>query len=109
MMETDDKLLKQFFTEHKQEVVDDGFSKRVMMHLPDKAWRISSIWTSVCTALAIILFFAFDGLRILSGLISDIIVAGWQYFATTNFDLKTLVIVAAVLLLLGINRLFSME
>lgn len=109
MMETDDKLLKQFFAEHKQEIADDGFSRRVIMHLPDRAYRISNIWVSVCTALAIILFFVFDGLRILSDLIYEVFVSGVQFFTTTNFDPKTLIIVSGVLLLLGINRLFSME
>lgn len=36
MTETDDKLLKQFFSEQKQEVKDNGFSRRVMRNLPTK-------------------------------------------------------------------------
>ena len=32
MTETDDKLLKQFFGEQKQEIEDNGFSRRVMHH-----------------------------------------------------------------------------
>ena len=33
MTETDDKLLKQFFGEQKQEIEDNGFSRRVMRNL----------------------------------------------------------------------------
>ena len=35
MTETDDKLLKQFFGEQKQEIEDNGFSHRVMRNLRD--------------------------------------------------------------------------
>ena len=31
MTETDDKLLKQFFGEQKQEIEDNGFSRRVIL------------------------------------------------------------------------------
>ena len=31
-----DKLLRDFFAENKQEIADNGFSRRVMHHLPDR-------------------------------------------------------------------------
>jgi len=37
MTEIDDKMLKQFFNDNKNEVEDNGFSERVMSHLPGKA------------------------------------------------------------------------
>lgn len=109
MMEADDKLLKQFFAEQKQEIADEGFSGRVMQHLPGRAQRLSGIWTSVCTAIAIVLFFVFDGLQVFTNIFREAFIAGVQYFSTTCIDLKTLLIVAGVLLLLGFNKLFSME
>lgn len=33
-METDDKLIREFFAKQKQEIPDNGFSRRVMHHLP---------------------------------------------------------------------------
>ena len=38
-----DKLLRDFFAENKQEIADNGFSRRVMHHLPDRsiAWLVS--------------------------------------------------------------------
>ena len=36
MMETDDKLIRAFFAEQKQEIPDNGFSRRVMNRLPHK-------------------------------------------------------------------------
>ena len=32
-----DKLLRDFFTENRQEIADKGFSRRVMHHLPTAA------------------------------------------------------------------------
>ena len=34
-----DKLLRDFFTENRQEIADRGFSRRVMHHLPDRSHR----------------------------------------------------------------------
>lgn len=63
MTETDDKLLKQFFSEQKQEVKDNGFSRRVMRNLPGRNHRLIQVWGTVCTVLCVILFFAFGGLQ----------------------------------------------
>ena len=44
MTETDDKLLKQFFGEQKQEIEDNGFSRRVMRNLPGRNHRLVQVW-----------------------------------------------------------------
>ena len=36
-IENDEKLLKDFFTANKQEIADNGFSRRVMHRLPDRS------------------------------------------------------------------------
>ena len=36
MMENNDKLLIDFFAENRQEIPDNGFTRRVMRHLPDR-------------------------------------------------------------------------
>ena len=36
-----DKLLKDFFAENKREIADNGFSRRVMHHLPDRSNRLN--------------------------------------------------------------------
>ena len=48
MTEIDDKMLKQFFNDNKNEVEDNGFSERVMSHLPGKAQRLAKLWTLIC-------------------------------------------------------------
>ena len=109
MMERDDKLLKQFFTEQKQEIADEGFTRRVISRLPDNVRRLSTIWSSFCGTIAVILFFVFDGPKLLSDVLREVFIAAVQTFATTTIDLKTLLIVAFGLLLVGANRLFSTE
>ena len=56
----DDELVAMFFAEQKQELEDDGFSKRVMQQLPSRSLRLSRIWTLVCSLLGIGLFFWAD-------------------------------------------------
>ena len=54
---TDDKLLQQFFSDNRKEIEDNGFSRRVMHHLPDRYYRISQLWSLFCFTLAVVLFF----------------------------------------------------
>ena len=42
-----DKLLRDFFAENKQEIADNGFSRRVMHHLPDRSNRLARIFCMV--------------------------------------------------------------
>lgn len=109
MTEADDKLLKQFFKEQKQEIADEGFSRRVIMHLPDRASKLSNLWVSFCLAIAVVLFCVFDGFFILSNFFREAMISIVQHFAIITIDLKSLIIVAVVLLLVGLHRLFSME
>ena len=40
MMENDDKLLVAFFDENRQEIPDNGFTRREMRQLPERThWR----------------------------------------------------------------------
>ena len=59
MTERDDELLMHFFSEHKQEIFDNGFSERVMQKLPRSAISTyNRAWTLFCcmVGLAFILF-----------------------------------------------------
>ena len=63
MTENNDKLLIDFFAENRLEIPDNGFTRRVMRHLPDRTRRISQVWVTFCFTLALVLFFVFDGLQ----------------------------------------------
>ena len=92
MTETDDKLLKQFFSEQKQEVKDNGFSRRVMRNLPGRNHRLIQIWGTVCTVLCVILFFAFGGLQATISTLREVFVSMVQHGLTAGFDPKSLYI-----------------
>lgn len=109
MTEMNDKLLKDFFSEHKQEeIADNGFSRRVMKNLPDRSLRISRIWTACCGAIALILFFALDGLEAICGVLRETFISMVEYGAA-NLDLRSLAIAGTVLLFFGVRRILAAD
>ena len=62
----DDELLKKFFEDNKiDDIPDNGFSDRVMRHLPRHNEWMNTLWTAVC-AIAIVLYFIIcNGFRVL--------------------------------------------
>ena len=48
-----DKLLRDFFTENRQEIADRGFSRRVMHHLPDRSNRLDLLLFNTRIALLV--------------------------------------------------------
>lgn len=68
----DERLVNSFFNSHPIEVSDQGFSHRVMRHLPKSARQMNLIWTVVCTVLGILLLFFSNGLQALCGTISGL-------------------------------------
>ena len=68
----DERLVSSFFNSHPIEVSDQGFSHRVMRHLPKTAWQMNRIWTIVCTLLGIVLLFLNKGVQALCGSISGL-------------------------------------
>ena len=69
-METNktDKLLKDFFSENKHEIADDGFTQRVMHRLPDHVDQGWIVWIFAALGMAISLY-----LGITSGFIDQIL------------------------------------
>ena len=55
-METNDKLLKDFFSENKQEIADNGFTRRVMRQLPETADRSWIVWVFSAIGMAISMY-----------------------------------------------------
>lgn len=50
----DDKLIARFFNDNAVSVEDNGFSRRVMHSLPDRATRLNRVWTAVCAVALVI-------------------------------------------------------
>ena len=56
-------LVEHFFTERKTDFPDNGFTRRVMSNLPQKACRYNSIWATLCLLIAGVSFVLFDGVE----------------------------------------------
>ena len=65
-----DKMLKDFFGEQKQEIIDNGFSKRVIRNLPEQNNRDWIVWVFAIIGLLLTTILAVH-----TGLIQNIFVA----------------------------------
>ena len=67
MIEDNDSLLQQFFSEAaSQQIEDNGFTERVMQHLPSRMNWFVRIWNTVCIVLFAVLFVVFRGWDLLA-------------------------------------------
>lgn len=53
-----DTLLKDFLSNGKQEIADNGFTKRMMRKLPDQPNRSWIVWTFACIGMTLTLAFS---------------------------------------------------
>ena len=106
-IDTNDKLLRDFFSENKQEIADNGFSRRVMHHLPERSNHLARIWAAFVMIVAVVLFFWMGGLEAIWGTLREVFYSMIQY-QSTHIDTKSLIIAAAVLLFLGTRKVASM-
>ena len=90
-MEDNDKLIEQFMKQNRQEIVDNGFTERVMRGLPERKpqrdW-LPEVWNVVMIVAAIILFVAFGGITAIKS-------ALYQYLdgaLTQGVDIRVLLI-----------------
>lgn len=55
-----DKMLKDFFSERKQEIADNGFTQRVMRRLPEQPDRSWIVWVFACIGMMLSLYLGFS-------------------------------------------------
>ena len=106
-LDNNDKLLRDFFSASKQEIADNGFSHRVMSHLPYRSNRVARVWTALIMAIATILFIKLGGLEAVWGTLKEVFMSMIQQ-ESTQIDPKSLIIATIVLLFLGTRKLVSM-
>ena len=94
-----DKLLRDFFAENKQEIADNGFSQRVMHHLPSQSNWLARIRTALIIIIGTTLFVWLGGVEATLKNILE---------ATANIDQKSLIIITIVLLYLGVKKISSL-
>ena len=109
MKENNNALLTAFIKENAlQHIADDGFSERVMQHLPDAPRPMSArlrwatrAWTAFCVVVAVVLFVVMQGWQVLSQGLSTALTQGLVTVLTyaevllrllpTQFDLSTFI------------------
>ena len=95
-----DKLLKDFFAENKREIADNGFSRRVMHHLPDRSNRLARLWTVFVMTVG-------GGLEAVWGTLKDVLI-GMINHGATSLDPKSIIIATVVLLFMAGRKVVSM-
>lgn len=92
----DDKMVERFLMEHSGEMADNGFSRRVMRSLPDRALRYNRIWTAVYAVVVVILMVKLKAFTMLYSNVCDM-AANMVGHETEIPDVKILLLSAAVL------------
>ena len=102
-----DKLLKDFFAENKREIADNGFSRLVMHHLPDRSNRLARLWTVFVMAVGATLFVTLGGLEAVWETLKDVLI-GMINHGATSLDPKSIIIATVVLLFMAGRKVVSM-
>ena len=112
MVDNDDILLKEFLQENKQEIADNGFSRRVMTRLPEVRVQILSYLLTILTAiLATVLFFTQGGVSLLGGALREVfqnISFAGSFSSLQGIEPWTVAVAAVVLLFMGYGKLANM-
>lgn len=108
MMDNDDKLIESFMLTHKHEIADNGFSRRVIRQLPQRAKWLSDMLSVACTIICCVLFYVYNGFEILFQTIYELITAQ-SYHLITESNFQSLVIATIVLVVIGVQRVCSLK
>ncbi|MBO7553977.1 MAG: DUF5056 domain-containing protein [Bacteroidaceae bacterium] len=112
MVDKDDILLKEFLQANKQEIADNGFSRRVMNRLPEhKAQVLSFILSALTLVLAVAIFYFQGGLTLIGSALREVfqnISFAGNFSTLHGIEPWTVVVAALVLLFLGYGKLAEM-
>lgn len=108
MTENDDRLIEQFLAPGRREIADNGFTRRVLNHLPDRRERLARLWTFTGFTLALVLFIALDGIELIWNSLRETLTTAVEQSMVTNIDPKSLVIAGVVLLFLAYKKIASL-
>ena len=112
MIDNDERLLQQFFSEAaNQKIEDNGFTERVMQRLPaaQNSWlsRFSTLWTIFCVSVFAVLFVVFRGWELLAVQLEVML----RTMATQPFSINLMRLFTVVfgLLFVGTGEIISSE
>ena len=104
MTENNDKLLKSFFAGQRQEVADNGFTRRVM---PCRSNRLARLWTAGGFTLAAVLFVLLDGVQLVWDTLRETFTTTLEN-GMAQTDPKSLALAVVVLLFLMYKKIASL-
>ena len=117
MIDKDEQLLRQFFSEAAhQQVEDDGFTRRVMQRLETerklqasgiRLHTITRLWTVFCVSVFVILFVVFRGWELLAVHLEVML----RTMAAQSFSINLMMLFSVVfgLLFVGTGEIISSE
>ena len=109
MIDKDERLLQQFFSEAASQQIDDnGFTERVMQRLASpNVQRVSRLWTWFCIAVFVVLFVACRGWELLAVQFEVML----RTMATQSLSINLLMLFTVVfgLLFVGVGEVISSE
>ena len=109
MINDNDRLLQQFFSEAASQQIDDnGFTERVMQRLASpNVQRVSRLWTWFCIAVFVVLFVACRGWELLAVQFEVML----RTMATQSLSINLLMLFTVVfgLLFVGVGEVISSE
>ena len=107
MTENDDKLLESFFAGQRQEVADNGFTRRVMHNLPRRSNRLARLWTAGGFTLAAVLFVLLDGAQLVWDALRETFTSTIES-GMAQADPRSLILAVGVLLFLMYKKIASL-
>ncbi len=108
MMENNERLLQQFFSEAaSQQIADNGFTERVIRRLPSRINWFTHLWTLFCVVTFAVLFVAFRGWELLA-IHFEVM---FRTMAVQSFSINLMMLFSVVfgLLFVGMGEVISSE
>ena len=102
----EDKLLQKFFAEHRKDIADEGFTRRVIQRLPAHKNRTAQIWTFCCSVLTLVAFVALDGVHLLGNALMQAL-RNTVNSGIMDIDPKAMLLAAVILVYLECSRITS--
>ena len=109
MNKKDEQLISKFMQNNKQEIADNGFSRKVMQRLPVSAKVWSDILTVACVISCCILFYAFDGFSLILQSVREVLQNQTMELMNQPNNLQTLIAVIATVAFLSIRSVWAIK
>ena len=110
MNRKDEQLISQFMLANKQEIANNGFSRKVMSKLPASSAKLwSDILTIACVISCCILFYAFDGFSLILQSVREVLKNQTMELMNQPNSLWTSFVAIATIAILGIRSIWAIK